>query len=121
MALFTRDDFASYLHEEVDNSSTDVALRVAGGWLMSATGLTAWPSPVPDDLFGWALELAAIAYRNPEGMSSERVDDYQASYDATRRAQILEAARRGYSAAAGPVFSFPDPDWHWTAVAVVED
>lgn len=116
MALFTRDEFASYLQQDVDNSTTDVVLRMAGGWLMSATRLAAFPTPTPDDLFGWALELAAIAYRNPDGLTSESIDDHTAQYDRARRAEILTAARANYGGAGAPTYSFPDPDWHWTAV-----
>ena len=119
MALFTRDEFASYLHVTVDNSTTDVVERVAWGWLMAATQLTARPTPVPDDMFGWALELAAIAYNNPTSASSESQDDYSISHgDSVRRKEILAAARAVYGAAGGPLYSFPDWDWHWTTAPV---
>jgi hypothetical protein len=117
--LFTNAEFASYLHEPdpgVDNSSTDVVRRLAAGWLKSATGLTDFTAPVDDQLFGWALELAAIAYRNPDGLASESIDDYQATRDRSLRKEILDAARRAYSGAGQPSYSFPDPDWHWAVV-----
>jgi hypothetical protein len=119
--LFTNAEFASYLREPdpgVDNSSTDVVRRLAAGWLKSATGLADFTAPVDDQLFGWALELAAIAYRNPDGLASESIDDYQASWDRARRKDILEAARRTYSGAGQPLFEFPEPDWHWTVTPV---
>jgi hypothetical protein len=119
--LFTLEELASYLQQDLDASTATNVRRIASGWLRSATALADWPSPVSDQLFAWGLELAAIAYRNPEGLTSERVDDYQASYDASRRLEILAAARRDYSGAGAPTYSFPEPDWHWTAVAVVED
>lgn len=123
MALFTRDEFASYLKQEVDNSTTDVVLRVASGWLMSVTSPTtwtpAWPTPTPDNLFAWALELAAIAYRNPDGMSSETIDDYTAVSDRARWAAILKAAASVYGSVGSPQYSFPDPDWHWNSVPTV--
>lgn len=117
--LFTNDEFASYLHEGVDNSTTDVVRRMAAGWLKSATGLTTLAIPVDDQLFGWGLELAAIAYRNPDGTASEGVDDYQVTWDRARRKDILAAARAAYSGA--PQYSFPDPDWHWTVVPTVSN
>lgn len=92
-----------------------VARRRASGWLMYPTGLSVWPDPVPDDLWGWAIELAAIAYRNPTGVSNESVDDHQVGFDRHRRAEILEAAGRSYGSGT-PQYSFPEWDWHWVAV-----
>jgi hypothetical protein len=114
--LFTNEQFASWLQETVNNSTTDVCRLAASGWLMSATGLAAWPLPIPDDLSGWALELAAIFYRNPAGASSETIDDYTVAQDASRRREILAAARDSYGGANVPQYSFPDWDWHWTSV-----
>jgi hypothetical protein len=114
--LFTLDEFASYIQQDVDTSTATVVRRVASGWLMSATGVNVWPVPTPDDVWTWALELAAIAYRNPDGTSSETVDDYTHMADRARRKEILEAARTGYGGASVPQFSFPDVDWHWTSV-----
>jgi hypothetical protein len=114
--LFTNAQFASWLHEDVDNSSTDVCRLAASGWLVSATGLAAWPLPIPDDLCGWALELAAIFYRNPDGTASETIDDYTRAMLAARRKEILDAARDSYGGANVPQYSFPDWDWQWTAV-----
>jgi hypothetical protein len=119
--LFTYGEFASYLQvPQVDNSSTDVARRIASGWLKSVTGLADWPVPVPDNLFGWGLELAAIAFRNPSGAASESIDDYNVSHDRGRRADILKAAAAAYSGAGTPSFSFPAWDWHWAVVPVVD-
>lgn len=121
--LFTLDEFASYMTrfsgEVVDNSSSTVCRRVASGWLKSATGLTDFTAPVDDQLFAWGLELAAIAYRNPDGTASEGVDDHQVTWDRARRKDILDAARRAYSSAGQPQYSFPDVDWHWTVVPSV--
>jgi len=118
--LFEIDEFASYMTrssgEVVDNSSTVVCRRVASGWLKFATGLTDWPDLVDDQLFAWGLELAAIAYRNPDGAASEGTDDHQVTWDRARRRDILTAATVAYSGAAQPQYSFPDPDWHWTVV-----
>jgi len=112
--LFEITEFASYLQQDVDTSSATVARRVASGWLKSATGLTDFAGPpVDDQLFTWGLELAAIAFRNPDGAASEAIDDYNISFDGERRAQILAAARMAYSGAGTPSFSFPAPDWHW--------
>jgi hypothetical protein len=117
--LFTNEEFSSFVQEEVDNSTTDVVRRIAAGWLKAVTGLSGLAIPVDDQLFGWGLELAAIAYRNPGGLASEAVDDYNATWDRSRRGAILAAARLAYGGAGTPLYAFPDADWHWTVVPVV--
>jgi hypothetical protein len=116
--LFTIEEFASYMKEDVDTSSATVARRVANGWLLNATGLSDWTAPVSDALFGWGLELAAIAWRNPDGAASESVDDHSVTWDRLRRAEILKKAQTAYGSGGTPVYSFPAADWHWTAVDV---
>ncbi|WP_433078873.1 hypothetical protein ACQP1P_38585 [Dactylosporangium sp. CA-052675] len=113
--LFTPEEFASYLQQDVDTSSAIVARRVASGWLLSATGLTSFTT-VDDRLFAWGLELAAIAYRNPDGAASESVDDHNVTWDRQRRKDILTEVRTSYGTSGQPSYSFPDPDWHWTVV-----
>lgn len=117
--LFTIEEFASYLQQDVDTSSATVARRVASGWLKNATGLSDFTAPVADQLFGWGLELAAIAFRNPDGASTESVDDHSVSWDAARRRDILKAAATAYGNAGGPHYSFPAADWHWNVVPTV--
>lgn len=117
--LFTIDEFAAYLQQDVDTSSATVARRVASGWLLDATGLTDWTPPISDTLFGWAIELAAIAWRNPDGAASESVDDHSVTFDLKRRADILKAAQAQYGTGDTPQYSFPDPDWHWTVVPIL--
>jgi hypothetical protein len=116
--LFDLIDLPSWLQvPEVDTETATRVRRYASGWLMSATRLTSWPTPVPDDLWAWGIELAAIAFRNPDGVQQETVDDYTVQTDRMRRREILTAAKAAYGAAGGPVFSFPEPDWSWTTVA----
>jgi hypothetical protein len=121
--LFDLEDLPSYLQiPEVDTETATRLRRYAGGWLMSATGLTEWPDPVPDALWAWGIELAAIAYYNPTGLSSEQLDDHRVQYSAERRAEILAAARSSsYSGAGAPSYSFPEWDWSWAAVDVTAD
>jgi len=114
--LFTLPELASYMQRELDAESATNARRVASGWLGSATGLSEWTEPVPDDLWTWALELAEMAYGNPSGYASETIDDHAITFNRARRADILEAARKKYSTGSTPVYSFPEPDWSWTAV-----
>lgn len=122
--LFDLEDLPSWLQvPEVDTETAIRVRRYASGWLSSATRLTSWPDPVPDDLWAWGLELAAIAFRNPDGVASETVDDASAVWDRRRRVEILAAARASYGAAGTPLYSFPEPDWHWeaTTTSVVGD
>jgi hypothetical protein len=118
--LFTLSEFASYMQQDVDTSSATVARRVAAGWLLSATRLTDFTLPVSDQLFAWGLELAAIAFRNPDGASSESIDDHSVSWDMARREAILKAASASYGGAGSPTYSFPVPDWHWNVVPTVD-
>ena len=117
--LFDPADLASILQiPEIDTETAIRVRRMASGWLMHATGLTDWPSPVPDPLWTWAVELAAIAYYNPSGLSSESLDDHNVSYSAERRKEILAAASSSAYATGTrnqPQYSFPDWDWHWTS------
>jgi hypothetical protein len=114
--LFDLVDLPSWL--QVPSVDTETATRVrryASGWLKNATQLTVWPpDPVPDDIWAWAIELAAIAFRNPAGASNESIDDYSVGHDTARRKEILAEARLAYSTASVAQYSFPDWDWHWT-------
>jgi hypothetical protein len=118
--LFDLADLPSWL--QVPAVDTETATRVrrwASGWLSTATGITVWPDPVPDQLWAWGIELAGIAFRNPSANSSESLDEYSVSYgDSARRKEILDAARQAYGAGL-PQFSFPAVDWHWDVVPTV--
>jgi hypothetical protein len=118
--LFDLGDLPSWLQvPEVDTETATRVRRSASGWLQDATGLTVWPASIPDRLWAWALELAAIAFRNPAATWSETVDDYTVQADRFRRREILAAARTAYNTAGQPQGSFPDPDWHWSTVPTV--
>lgn len=115
--LFELTDLAAYMQQDLDTATATTARRIASGWLGSATGLTEWPDPVPDQLWTYALELAEMAYGNPGGYVSEDIDDHSVGFNKTRRAEILAAAKSRYSTGSTPVYSFPEPDWSWTTVA----
>jgi hypothetical protein len=120
--LFDLGDLPSWLQiPEVDAATATRVRRAANGWLQHATGLTSWPDPVPDRLWAWGLELAAIAMRNPDAVASEGVDDYRVTLDRARRAEILAAAKTAYSSAGTPQYSFPEWDWQWTTAATTSD
>lgn len=118
--LFDLVDLPSWLQvPEVDTETASRVRRYVNGWLQDATGLTVWPSPVPDRLWAWAIELAGIVLENPTAKWSETIDDYVGVNDRGangRRGEILKAARTAYNTGAGPQYSFPAPDWHWTTV-----
>lgn len=110
MDLFELDDLAATLQAELDEAAAEEARRKAQAWLGSATRLTVWPTPIPEDLRAWALELAALAYDNPSPLLSERVGEVQTAPYWARRAEILAEARTVYGLAAvngSPVGVFP--------------
>lgn len=118
--LFDLGDLPSWMQiPQVDTETATRVRRYVNGWLQDATGLTDWPSPVPDRLWAWAIELAALVHENPTAKWSQTIDDAADVYDRGpqgRRREILDAARRAYNTAGKPQGSFPEPDWHWTSV-----
>lgn len=115
MALLTVTELADSTQRTIRPASGAVAIRVAEGWLRSVARIDPWPDQeignVPEDLFAWAVELAAIAYDNPSGLASRTVGDTARAWQLTRRAEILAAAKTAYPGASGssggPVGSFP--------------
>jgi hypothetical protein len=117
--LFEIEDLELFLQRDLDTPTAILARRVAGSWLMAATKLTAWPDPIPGNLFGWALELAALAYVNPEGLTTETVGGETSTWDKSRRAAILAEARAAYDTPTSgqlPVWSFPPSDLLWPRI-----
>ena len=117
--LFDLRDLPSWLQvPEVDTETATRVRRYVNGWLQDATGLTVWPDPVPDRLWAWAIELAAIALENPTAKWSQTIDDTVDVYERGpqgRRREILDAARTAYNTAGKPQGSFPEPDWRWVS------
>lgn len=92
MAIITNDDLASYLRDPSLSSDTTVGLFVdlANGVVEDVTGTLA---TAPTRVKAITLEVAARAYRNPNGYSSETVDDYTYRRDAdTRQAGVYLTA-----------------------------
>jgi hypothetical protein len=104
--LFQPIELASLLQRTVQPGGVEAAEEVAAGWLRAATGLTALPDPVPDDLHTWGLELAALVYNSftPTGGVVSPVDP-------AARDRILAAAGRAYgpggAGTGGPRGCFP--------------
>jgi uncharacterized protein (DUF58 family) len=84
MAIITDSDLASYLRQP----DADVALYtdLANGVVGDLIGAV---DPVPTRIKAITLEVGARAFRNPNGYSSETVDDYTYRRDAdTRQAGV---------------------------------
>jgi hypothetical protein len=117
--LFDLGDLPSWLQiPGVDTATATRIRRYVNGWLQDATGLDVWPDTVPDRLWAWAIELAALVHENPTAKWSQTIDDSVDVYERGtqgRRREILDAARAAYNTAGKPQGSFPEPDWHWTA------
>lgn len=120
--LFDLGDLPSWLQvPEVDTETATRVRRYVNGWLQDATNLTTWPDPVPDRLWAWAIELAAMVIENPTAKWSETIDDSSATFDhgaQGRRREILDKARAAYNTVSGqPQYSFPAADWTWSSVS----
>jgi hypothetical protein len=120
MPLVTEAELGNFLHQPVNVAPAMVAIRMADAWLSSVcSGMPPWPDPVPEDLWSWALELAAMAYSNPTGMTSRTTDEDSRTWDMARRREILNAAAQRYGDGSGsanssgaPQGSFPVAlDW----------
>jgi len=111
----------------IDVNRATTAIRMAEGWLQSATRIDPWPpNPVPEDVRAWLLELAALAYvNNPRQMTQRQTGGVITMWapDAqSRRAEILDAARSRYNRAGmpstvpqpvSPLTMWPDPALPW--------
>lgn len=124
MALFTADDLTGLLRKPVTDTSAVLVERVVWGWLRPILDVDARPTPVPDELFAWAVELGGIAYENPIGLSGKGIGPFTEQYSGLRdrRETILEdvrawAAEQGGTSPTAPRGSFPpaqcypDPAW----------
>lgn len=122
MALVDLVDLAQLLgHTGADDPSfrtgkAEQAVRLVEIWLRSAAGDDPVDEdPPPADLSGWALELAASVYSNPEGLSRLISGEVTREWPGTRRAEVLAAAAAAYPRAGGatggsaPRGSFPPP------------
>lgn len=112
--LITPQDVANYLQQDVGSFRqewAETAIRIAVGWLRGRCYFEQWPpSPVPEDLWAWAVELAALVYDNPTLVSSSTVGGQTIAYGAVaaRRREILAEAEGVYPRLSGrPVGEFP--------------
>lgn len=78
--LFTTDDLATYMQRDSVNVDTATLLSdLVEGLIVGEIGTV--DAPVPSRVLAVALEATARAYRNPDGISSETVDDYTVRRD----------------------------------------
>lgn len=118
--LFTAEELAEYLGTTVTEARAYMVERIVWGWLKPVLALTDRPDPVSDEVFSWAIELAAIVHENPAGLSSQQLGPGSQTYSLERRQEILaEVAAGGGSITTvhAPQGSFPDaldyPDGAW--------
>lgn len=86
MTIIVASDLASYLRDpDISVDDSDVVLRLANGIVEEQLS----GSQITPRVEAITLEVAARAYRNPQGFSSETTDDYTYRREAeTRRAGV---------------------------------
>lgn len=112
--IVTPKQVADHLQQDVSvmrQDWVDSSIRIAVGWLRGRCGFEQWPpDPVPEDVWAWAVELAALVYDNPTLVSSTTVGGQTVAYGAVslRRKEILDEAENTYPRLAGrPTGEFP--------------
>ena len=78
--IITSGDLASYLRIDPTSADLDLLVELANGIVSEAA--PAMVTPYSTRARAITLEVAARAYRNPEGYTSETVDDYTYRRDA---------------------------------------
>lgn len=121
--LFNAADLGAWLRQDVTDDAASVVERVVWGWLRPVLKVEERPSAPSDELVSWAIELGAIAYANPEGLSEYGLESETSKYSSERRDEILQNAAGGGAlpegTAAAPRGSFPaarcypDPAERW--------
>ena len=114
MPLFTAPELGRFVQDDVPAETATVVERVVWGWLKPILGVEDRPLQPSEQLWAWALELGAIAYENPSGLSSYQLGAEQRSYSAERRVAILAEVRQAGTGASTstPRGSFPAaPAW----------
>lgn len=94
MSVISPDELASYLREP-GPLNADLIVQLANDLVEDAVGTSVSADP-PPRVRAIAFEVAARAYRNPQGFSSETIDDYTYRRDSeTRQAGVyLTASER---------------------------
>lgn len=88
MSIIVDDDLTSYLRQP--DADVTLWVELANGIVSDVVGTL---DPVPTRVKAVTLEVAARAYRNPNGYSSETIDDYTYRRDVdTRQAGVYLTA-----------------------------
>jgi hypothetical protein len=111
--LFSTAELTDYLQYTVTDAQAAIAERVVWGWMKPLLGLDDRPSPVPEDVFSWAVELGAIVHENPNGSVTASSTGATSDTFGPRRQEILnDVALWGGGTATAPRGSFP-PANYW--------
>lgn len=135
-ALFTADELAGWLHQpagSIDDSTAGMVELVVWGWMKPALGMEARPAVLTDAQKAWAVQLAGIAFSNPEGLARYVLESEESFYDQGLRKSILDDVAAGEGKPSGapatpkgrfpqrtPADCFPDParpngrGWPWS-------
>ena len=107
MTLFSASELEQAVGHPVTPEQAMLAERVVSGWLRAATGLPQWPSPQPEQLFAWAIELGGIFHENPTGLAQDQAGSSTQVFGLARRREILDAARSWAASLPGAVGGSP--------------
>ncbi|HET7386852.1 MAG TPA: hypothetical protein VFJ19_09355 [Nocardioidaceae bacterium] len=114
--LFTDVDLAAYMQvalADLNLDTTDLLAGLVEGLIVGEVGAVA--DPPPSGVRAVALEATARAYRNPDGLVSESIDDYTWRRDSSTPGAYLtgQEIRRLHVAVGGTVSrSVPlSPSW----------
>lgn len=110
-ALFSGDDLENLLQEPVATGSAVTAERLVWGWLSPILDTLSRPVDVSPQLWSWAVELGAIAYSNPGGLSEYQLGGERQKFSAERRDQILADVASGGTASANGGVPAPQGDF----------
>lgn len=91
MDFITEDELVSYLRLDAEAASADSDLlelfvELANGLVSDYLGSPTSMDPIPTRIRTITLEVAARAFRNPEGYASEQIDDYKYTRPSSARA-----------------------------------
>lgn len=111
-AIFGATELSAWLRQPVEDEAAWEVEEVVWGWLSTPLGLTERPETASPSLRSMAIELGAIAYANPEGLKSYRLESEWTVYSSERRDEILAQAAVGTGGALSPRGSFPTAPYY---------
>lgn len=125
MPNLTREDLRAFLPQyDLPDGQTDMVIMLVRSWLLDATNLDVLPDPLPEVLWGAAVELASLLASNPESLAQKTVGPTSRAWPmASRRDAILQRVTRRYRAAQlaptgayGDSYPYPEPVAYRTTV-----